>query len=230
MSLSTWNGYGLSPEDQTNRATAQQFTLPVIVRKEKTVPTSYLHAVGALADALTQLFGREENYKSADWEEPLRAWLAGSFRKVVRHARGAKWEALKNHPHIHGRSGTAEVILLTPHLNGEPPTHVKQLQVAGLTLDGSTVTYAEAATRFRGEPLNIAVNTELDMSHGKQFAQIGHGIQLAIQHGLVDDSWVENIRPIMLRPWDDKPAEAVTVVDAGFTEIAPGSETVKAWV
>lgn len=100
----------------------------------------------------------------------------------------------------------------------------------------------------------LVVNTELAMSPGKIAAQVGHAVmeitELQVSANCYIESdgpaskdaikrydewerWRENCRKVVLkssrRQWDlikELPNRKVVIVDAGYTEIAPNSETV----
>lgn len=225
MDISHHTGWGLSAEDEAAREALPQYALPIIIRQEKNTPVDFLSAAQAVATGISTLLGEEKYTTDPAWADPLDSWLRGQFRKVVRRARGAQWDALTTLPHITVQIDDAEVRIIAPHLVGETPQLVHRLQVSGLTLDGARTHQDDIIV----PSLKVAV-ADLGMSDGKMLAQIGHAVQLSILHGLTDEQWYENGSPILVKSWAVQPEDAVTVVDAGLTEIAPGSRTVAAWV
>lgn len=217
----------MDDEHAQQRLLNPQYTLPVIVRQDKGQSVDFCSAAQAVATGIASLLSEETYDSDPAWADTLEPWLDGQFRKVVRRARGAQWDALTALPHLTVGIGDTQVRFIAPHPVEEVPQLVKRLQVSGLVLDGDRI--QEPIKQLDNCYLHLAV-ADLGMSDGKTLAQIGHGVQLAIQHGLPTEPWYEYGAPIVLREWGTQPRNAVAVVDAGLTEIAPGSHTVAAWV
>ncbi|WP_162802075.1 peptidyl-tRNA hydrolase [Ornithinimicrobium murale] len=156
-------------------------------------------------------------------------WLAGRFTKTVRRAKNehALTRALDAGPVVVERVGEAAAAALVPVTYFEMDRYVRKLQVTGLELPrcGSE----DVATE--GGP-TILVNTDLGMSTGKSAAQVAHGL-FAWLLSLDEDArtdWLYGGRRFDLA--EVAAAELATspelsIHDAGLTEIAPGSATVK---
>jgi hypothetical protein len=182
-----------------------------------------------MLDLLGTLAGAGDRY-----HDLLVDWSDSRIRKVVKHARAAKFERARAALADHGcpfavisrRSATALVIapLTEAEQHDAPWFHV----IHSLQLHG----YHAAATV--GGPmagtLTTIVNDGLDMTAGKSIAQYLHSVQIAV--GALDDEmyaqWAAagyRLSAAMGSPRADDP---VIVHDAGFTEIAPGSFTASA--
>jgi peptidyl-tRNA hydrolase len=109
------------------------------------------------------------------------------------------------------------------------PRALKNCQVSGL--DRPREVAAEIRTFSPGP--HVVVDADLKMSTGKTAAQVAHGLYMyAMSLGFSDRSlWsTTNCSMTLLEidsdEFDSFPAR-ITVVDAGLTELTPGSVTVK---
>ena len=196
---------------------------------EHTLGDSFDAAGTAMLDLLGTLASAGDRY-----HDLLVDWSDSRIRKVVKHARAAKFERARAALVDHGcpfavigrRSATALVIapLTEAEQHDAPWFHV----IHSLQLHG----YHAAATV--GGPmagtLTTIVNDGLDMTAGKSIAQYLHSVQIAVG-ALDDESYAQwavagyRLSVAMGSPRTDDP---VIVHDAGFTEIAPGSFTASA--
>lgn len=228
MSVTHWAGFK-SLRD-INEEESNPYVLPIILRVEKdaSLVPSHEEAQIATARAIGLFFDSSKVISGGEWKESVDRWLEGRIRKVARRARGNEWEAVKKLDGIYASYGKAEVIVLPPHPNFEPPAEVKKLQVSGLDL-----AHDETIRGSNDCGVCISVNPDLAMSTGKSLAQVGHGVQLAIFNSDKDsvESWRANNMPINLCAWDKHDGEwTAEVHDAGFTEIPAGSLTVKSFL
>ena len=112
-------------------------------------------------------------------------------------------------------------------------------RLARLQIGGTDLERDEPGAPPEGTPV-VWIDGALEMSTGKAAAQVGHGVMLLIAAMERDrlDRWLADGLPVAVREadpsrWQDL-AEAVAagtpgvaaVVDAGYTEVAPGSLTV----
>lgn len=158
-----------------------------------------------------------------EWLEPLGGWYSARIRKVVRRSRNAAWRAVQELPGITVGSARAFV----PGPVGEVPKAIRKLQVRGTDLPRTEQDPAGAG------PV-IAVDDGLGMTLGKAAAQVGHASMLLAAHRPEEWArrWVEKGYPVSVREvpaaefarWAEGPG-AVSVVDAGFTEVPSGSAT-----
>ena len=145
-------------------------------------------------------------------------WLQTAFTKTVRHTNDRELTKI------------AAFCPLPPVSYELMDRRVRRCQVAGLDRPRSTAMPARAAG------LVVSACPTLPMSTGKVAAQAAHAL---ILHALstdahVVDGWAAAGFPFTFDAagvwFDDAEGRVVAVRDAGFTEVAPGSTTVKAWL
>lgn len=229
--------------------------MPVVLRLERDpLPsrTSLLEAAAAAAVAVC-LDPRAE--PGGEWHDAVAAWMSGRIRKVARRARGAHWRAVQELSGVTvavgGPDGTAdgaedatgpaaaEVRALLPCQVSELPKTVSRLQISGSDLPADSPGPPPA-----GVPV-LWLNPDVEMTVGKAAAQVGHATMLlaAVLDASQRAAWARDgfrcaVRTPSAERWTsllpDDPAAAwrdrgmISVRDAGFTEIAPGTITVLA--
>ncbi|MFJ2739957.1 aminoacyl-tRNA hydrolase [Streptomyces sp. NPDC087440] len=215
------------------RDAAPQFVLPLVVHIEKTDPPTRTDALETAARAVLTILADErsltEDGVEGEWARVMRDWQDARIRKVVRRARGAEWRKACTLPGITVTGKAAEVRVFPPVPLDGWPKELAKLQVSGTDLDDPQ----DPDSPDPGVPV-LWMSPDLDMSAGKAMAQAGHGAQLA-WWDLADadrTAWRDTGFPLSVRTaspqqWRELTGSGLPVVrDAGFTEIAPGSETV----
>jgi peptidyl-tRNA hydrolase len=201
----------------------------MVLRVEKVNPPTHLEAVLTVAEAIAHLYEDSITVSDKVWVDAIEAWSRGRIRKIARRARANAWEVAKTTPHAFlyekdfaGKK--VEVLLFPPHPVSEVPDTIRKLQVAGLDLEKVEV------PKLVKSGLNIAFTPLVDMTTGKALAQVGHAVQLAILNSTVEQvkTWRDQGMPIAIVDWGSLPNASVEVQDAGFTEVPPGTTTVKA--
>ncbi|GAA4895978.1 peptidyl-tRNA hydrolase [Streptomyces coeruleoprunus] len=219
----------MTSNDTDLRDTAPQFVLPLVVRVEKTGPPARTDALETAARAVLVMLSDDRSLGDGEWAQAVRDWQDARIRKVVRRARGAEWRRAERLPGITVTGGTAEVRVFPPvPLDGWPK------DLAKLQVSGTELTDPEAPAPPAPGEAPLWLNPGLDMSTGKEMAQVGHGAQL-LWWAMSDEErkdWQEAGFPLAVRTadpdrWRSLTASGLPMVrDAGFTEIAPGSCTV----
>ncbi|MGH3478943.1 MAG: peptidyl-tRNA hydrolase, partial [Nocardioidaceae bacterium] len=234
-----------------DREQADPWSLPLVVRVERTSAPTHDAAVHAAALSVVAILTRREAAPPGDaddlaeetgegsWHAALARWSEGWIRKVVRRARGSRWLEVAELPGVTVSVAGADVRALIPHPVAEPPPALARLQIAGLDLprgpEPADETAAAAEPGDDSPILTIAIAPGLELTTGKACAQVGHAAQLALLQ--LDRAtvltWAASGHP--LRVVDATADEwrrllaagpGVTLVqDGGFTEVAPGTRT-----
>ncbi|HLM50786.1 MAG TPA: aminoacyl-tRNA hydrolase [Solirubrobacteraceae bacterium] len=182
---------------------------------------------GAAAVACVRLAADDERF-AAD----LEAWRPRPG-KVTLRARGGQWtQLLDAHAHVlAGEPDGAAVAALPPQRRSRRDALLDRLQAMTSALEPPPGTVARDPAR-----VTYVVNPRLEMSSGKTLAQIAHAAVMAAGTGALEP-WVAAgcparvVRPAQRGAFDALCASdglAARVVDAGLTEVAPGTVTVLA--
>lgn len=217
--------------ERSDRDTAPQFVLPLVVRIERAAPPARTDALETAARAVLVLLADERSAGDGVWAQAVRDWQDARIRKVVRRARGAEWRRAEALPGITVTGKAAEVRVFPPVPLDGWPKDLARLQVSGTDLDDPEPPAAPDA----GGPV-LWMSPDVEMSAGKAMAQAGHGAQLAWwelsdeeRAAWRDSGFTLSVRTADPAHWRDLTTSGLPVVrDAGFTEIAPGSCTVVA--
>jgi len=152
--------------------------------------------------------------------------------KVTLRARGGQWDRALEEPHAVGGEG---VIALPPRRRSERGQLLEQMQAMTSALEPAPV---EDDPSPSPGVVTYVLNPRLEMSSGKTLAQIAHAAVMAADGGELED-WVEAGCPARVvvggasrfrALCEDEAATGLAgrVVDAGLTEVAPGTVTVLA--
>ena len=182
----------------------------------------------------------------------VRSWCSSRIRKVVKRANGTKWEKLVKEAMtpegteedealspMHGAvlvsdvmPSFASVLVFAPMRSSAQPKSLRRLQVSGLVLDQTAWQVPPT-----GPVLRVVLDESVDMTSGKAIAQAGHSVQIAFR--CLDDAsyarWADagfhtNFSHGDVTGMSMAREPDVTVTDAGFTEVRPGTRTCAAWI
>jgi peptidyl-tRNA hydrolase len=204
--------------------------MQLILHVDKNQPVSRAHLCAAAATAVVRLLTHAQAQPGGQWHEAVTAWTGTQIRKHARRARGTSWTAVQDLPGVTAISGGAQVRALPPTRVSQIPDQVRKLQLSGSEPDVLGPTFI--ADRDNG-PLIVSISTNPPLSLGKAAAAAGHAAQLAL-YMMPDErrnAWAAAGYPVVVEhptpgKWADSQARAnVTVQDAGYTEIAPGTVT-----
>lgn len=214
---------------------AETFVQPIMLLVDKADPAAHTDAVQAAALASVLAFA-EETLSHAEPDPSWAAWLDGPFTKTVRRADakifGKLAEKFAGQEHADVAVGKARAMAFRPTTYGALSRHLSKLQVSGTDLPDRTTDHPVAAPE--DSPV-LTVNAGLGMSTGKTAAQAGHAL-FAWFLTLDTDArrhWYERGCPFTLdfaapdrfeSAAADVPEELL-IVDAGRTEIDPGTAT-----
>jgi peptidyl-tRNA hydrolase len=148
------------------------------------------------------------------------SWETRRIRKVVRRARGVRWEALDALPGVLVDHEGAPARAFVPGPVTDVPPEISRLQVGGTDLP------RDEEPKPPPEPpyALLALNPGVTMTTGKAAAQCGHAAHLLLR---TVGAW-PGLRVRVVEPDDWSRAVAVAdavVRDGGFTEVAPGTMT-----
>jgi hypothetical protein len=148
-------------------------------------------------------------------------WRSRPGKVTLRARTGGQWEQVLELPHACAREAVAA---LPPMRRSERPPLLTKLQAMSTELE------PPRASAPRDERLTYALNPRITMSSGKTLAQIAHAAVMAAERL---PAWVAAGCPahVILPPVDVFDALnpcVAEVVDAGLTEVAPGTVTVRA--
>ncbi len=207
----------------------RRWTMPLVVRIERADPPTHTDVLEAVAKACLAVAVDDER-TAEEWAAAFGAWRAGRSRKVVRRARGAHWRAVADVPGVTVASGSAEVRAFPPMPAADLPKELSRLQVGGTDLvDPDPLGSPSAGGAM------LWLHPSLVMTTGKAAAQAGHAALLVFEALSVDgrSTWRLAGYPLAVRRaddrrWADVAGGPVEIADGGFTEIDPGSVTVRA--
>ena len=153
--------------------------------------------------------------------------------KVTLRARGGQWPRVLEEPHaVAGDPEGESAIALPPRRRSERGQLLEQMQAMTSDLEPAP---SDDDPRPADGRVTYVINPALEMSSGKTIAQIAHAAVMAADSGPLE-GWVADGCPgrvVTTSPgrYDDLCRAddlAGKVVDAGLTEVAPGTITVVA--
>lgn len=219
-------------EDPEDRSTVR--AMPIILHLPRADPPGRTALLEAVAVAVASLCLDERVAPGGAWHGPYGAWLDARMRKIARRARGAHWRATGEVPGLTREIGGAQARALVPGPADDVDPRVARLQIGGTDLERD-----RPDPPAEGVPV-VWIDGSLAMSTGKAAAQVGHGVMMLIA-GMPRrrlEEWIGEGLPVAVREadparWGELTAALASrrsgvsaVVDAGYTEVAPGSVTV----
>lgn len=202
-----------------------ELTLPFIFLHDKSADLSHEDVLYGSFNHMLNV-ARTHQAVTPEWAELYTQWDTGNIRKVVRRANPNKFAALLSEvDSIHTvtvtpTGKTVEFLSFPPHPVTEPDKRYRSFQVSGLQLPSQGDIVTEKAS------VAVVFDRSANISTGKMAAQVAHAAQLLLKHPsqtLLEAGYSvfgsENASQVTT--WD------VHVQDAGFTEVAPGTLTVK---
>ena len=196
---------------------------PILLRVDKDKPAAHRDAVAAAAVAGVLAYAARTGDDA--WED----WVSGRFTKTVRRAGPKAFAKLcAEAPSGVVRIGEAEAAAFEPQRYEDMPRAVRSLQVSGTQLPD------DQPAPGAGDVPVILLNRDLGMSTGKAAAQAAHALL----------AWYLELDTAHQQAWAARPGAAVVevpegrfghalsrpgagplIVDAGLTEIDPGTPT-----
>lgn len=219
-------------EDPEDRSTVR--SMPIVLHMPKSERPSRTPLLEAAARAVALVCVDERVAPGGPWHDPYAGWLDARMRKIARRARGAQWRTAQEVDGVTVAVDGCEARAFVPGPVDEIDPRLGRLQIGGTDLDRD-----QPAEPGPGVPV-IWIDAGLKMSVGKAAAQVGHGAMLlmAEMSRARLEEWVGDGCPLAVREagpsrWTELSAAVrrsesgvAAVVDAGYTEVAPGSLTV----
>ncbi len=163
--------------------------------------------------------------------ETIAAWRERPGKVCLRARTSGQWEQVLAEPHaLAGEADGEAVVALLPRLRSQRGPLLERLQAMSSALEPAP----EEAPAQDGA-LTYALNPAAVMSSGKTVAQVAHAAVMAADTGALED-WVAAGCPgrviapgaATFAALASRGACVARVVDAGLTEVAPGTVTVLA--
>ena len=249
----------LLPAQLEPEAFGGPWAMQLAIRYVKAELPTHAQACASAARAVVTLLPDERSRGDGPWAPAVHRWRDGRIRKLVRRARGVRWERVQDVPGITVVEGAAQVRAFVPLPARPLPPLLDELQVSGTdyprrddAVGEAPAGEAPAGEAPRGErpdapgqggqrPVTIALTPLVDLTTGKAAAQCGHAAQLAWEALVLagesevlrrwhDAGWaVRVIDHCTPTQWAAWETSPVRVIDAGFTEVDGPTETARAW-
>lgn len=233
-----------STSDTSDEDPQNVVLMPMVLRIERREPPGRTAMLEAAAASALAVCLDERSKPGGEWFDAVHTWTSGRIRKVARRARGSHWEAAQALPGRTVEVGGAQVRSVVPMRVADMPKDLTRLQISG-----SEVEPDEPGPPDPDAPA-LWLNPSAGMSAGKSAAQVGHATMIlaALLHGdgrgeelarWAARDFRTSVRTAGEREWaqldsgDDpelswRQDRIAAVRDAGFTEVDPGTVTVRA--
>ena len=158
-------------------------------------------------------------------------WRERPGKVCLRARNSSQWDQVRDEPHAMAGDADGEAVLaLPPRRRSERGRVLERLQAMSSELEP-----LPGELPASGDELVYVVNPRCPMSSGKVIAQVAHAAVLAADTGTLEP-WVEAgcparvvcPEPEVFDALCDRDDLAARVVDAGLTEVPPGTVTVVA--
>ena len=204
------------------------WAMQIVLRLERADVPTRTALCEATAAAVVTMLADPRREPGGPWAEFVERWAGGRIRKIVRRARGAKWDATAALDHVEVVRAGAAVRAFLPGPMFDVPDVLAKLQLTGT----EPPELGDPAPAEAGG-VTVYVTPLVSMSVGKTAAQCGHAAQLAwrVMTPQRRTAWVEGGFAVRVEHPDESgwarlvESAPVSVTDAGFTEIAPGTVT-----
>lgn len=208
--------------------------LQMATRVEKLSPPRLEDVFVATARGVVAMLDDHRNLPGGEWRDDIAAWNGARIRKIMRRARGTAWEKAQSVPGLNLHHESAQVRIFVPGFIDEAPPALAKLQIQSTPLNELEATVELDPIRFA--TLTVALNPTVEMSWGKQSAQVAHAAQrcwesLERRERLdwnADGRRVQVIRPTATLWESFLPSAETQIRDGGFTEVERGTLTAAA--
>lgn len=206
-----------------------RYVQPIVILVDRDEPAAADDVIAAAALASTRILERDIDRAGGrdnlgyTWD----AWLAQSFTKSIRRADAKALKRIigeygEHNLYFHQNIGNAEALAFRPVQDDQMPPLLRRLQVTGTELPESQPAEADAGADV------IVLRSDIGMSTGKAAAQAAHALMSrTLSSGTRADGarivWAES--HTFDRILDLAGTRTNAIVDAGRTEINPGTTT-----
>ena len=200
--------------------------LPLVVRIEQAHAPGPYRRAGDRRPCVLVILWDERSAGDGEWAQVMRDWQDARIRKVVRRARGAEWRRAGELPGITVTGKSAEVRVFPPVPLDGWPKELAKLQVSGTDLE-ETEPPAAARPGVAGALAESGAGDVRGQGDGADRPRRPAGlVERRTRHGPRGGTGLRPRRPHgRPRRLAELTASGLPLVrDAGFTEIAPGSD------
>lgn len=157
------------------------WAMQIAVRYDKAALPSHSAVCAAAARAVVTLLADERSRGDGPWAPAVRRWRDGRIRKLVRRARGVRWDRVQDLPGVSIEQDGAQVRAFVPLPARPLPPALEQLQVSGTVYPRLKPNAPRDAGRGPVVVM-VAVSPHVDVSTGKAAAQCAHAAQLSWEY------------------------------------------------
>lgn len=168
---------------------------------------------------------QEASERGSNWEE----WLNGRFRKIIKRLKPTLFDKLavnlqKDNIEYLISTGKIDLIVIAPQRKSFAPSYLKRAQLSGLS------TVEELLSTKISPESTISVLLDRSLSVSKAAVSAAHALQVAKQT-IYDESGFDNFDSLLKNVdfvWKDLSDDteySFDIVDAGLTEVNPGTRT-----
>ncbi len=211
------------------------WAMQLVLHIEKTEPTPTREDLcSAAASAVVRLLADRKAAENPFWESSIQRWMEGRIRKHARRARGTAWDRVQELEGITVQVNKAEVRAFLPTPVDLTPKDIARLQLSGTEPETFGTNTAEV---LANGPVVVAITPSPTLTLGKAAAAAGHAAQIAWLE--MDEQrkkvWASSGYQVTVEHpditrWETlQPNAQVKVVDAGLTQVDPGTMTAIAY-
>lgn len=168
---------------------------------------------------------QEASERGSNWEE----WLNGRFRKIIKRLKPTLFDKLavnlqNDNIEYLISTGKIDLIVIAPQRKSFAPSYLKRAQLSGLS------TVEELLSTKISPESTVSVLLDSSLSVSKAAVSAAHALQVAKQ-SIYDESGFDNFDSLLKnvdfvwKDLSDSTEYTLDIVDAGLTEVEPGTRT-----
>ncbi|MBN9644125.1 aminoacyl-tRNA hydrolase [Corynebacterium mendelii] len=215
--------------------------MPIVLDMPKDHPPLRHQLLAAAAQATVACCLAPQAGVDGPWSTALCSWYGARIRKIARRARGTQFARAAELPGVSSVNGTARARAFLPCPIPRTPKNISRLQISGTDLPcADDISYLTTRNLIPGQPGHdstrpvVYINASLGMTAGKAAAQASHGSMMLAAAATPEQivRWAATGFALDVKEVGEelftaasRLHRACTIVDTGYTEIAPGSVT-----